>query len=66
MMNIKKLALMAFRAMDFTSWRYWGKSPGEVVAMRRQKRDQDYARRQRRKRWSYVKARYPCNSHRRT
>ena len=65
-MNVKSIALMALKAMDMmTGRRYWGKSPGEVVAMRLSKKKQDKARRQRRKRWSYRNRRFPCSSHRR-
>jgi hypothetical protein len=65
-LNIKRLAVMAHKAVDImSSWRYWNKTPGQIVAMRRKKLAQDRACRQRRKRWRYVKRRYPATSHRR-
>lgn len=68
MISIKKLAVAALKACELpwtVGWRYVGKKPGEIVAMRRKKLQQDRACRQRRKRWRYVKRRYPANSHRR-
>ena len=69
MISLKQLAIMAHKALDMPwtlSRRYAGKSPGEIVAARLDKKKQERASRQRRRRWSYKNRRYPCNSHRRT